>query len=234
MCSTRPNTKRHLYSAPGSIFIIPVFIATVNHRTRELQRKAVVREEVLGHGLRPIPAPELRVLANRVYEIGSPNSPKSAREELVDERVERAFSLRVAGCEAFFYERCYGSFVYEDEGYNPIRAYLVLGPGALHLLAVSKGVFGEPADPVDFPEDALFSKKFWVEGRDKESVRRLLGPELRSFLLTHGKDSAFRAGPQGVALVKHGELTVMEASELAAILKALAPAFEAAARRLRW
>lgn len=231
------------------IIIIPIAFATIVRgivsRSRERRREAVVRQTVLQHGLRPIPDHEIPPLAKKIMW---PYRLADAREELVNEKVERAFSLRVGGREAIFSEWSYGiisSYVFAHGGGHVYqRAYLVLCPGIPDMLIVPKGAWDEPANSVDFPEDASFSKTFWVEGRDKEAVRRFLGPEMRGFLLLHGPGSTlqtilhwtgmtFQAGPEGAALVRNGRTPTTELSQMATILESLAVATEAGARRVK-
>ena len=157
------------------------------------------------------------------------------------EKAGPVLSFRVGGRDAFLYEWVYQTLTSEGRDTLEQVAYIVLGPGAPYLRTTPKRFFGEPSNPIEFPEDPAFSNAFWVDGPDKAAIRRYLGLELRQFLLSLGKGRRFHAGPEGVALVRGTHLTghhqaggrasTAEVDEARTILKRLAALAEAAARR---
>ena len=174
-----------------------------------------------------LPTPDLSSVTNRVCTLLQP---------LGLDRPEVAFSFSGGGREAFLYEwrATYGGWA-RDEYWH---GHVILGPRAPSFRVLPKAFLGMPAHPIDFAEDRRFSKAFWVEGAETSATRLYLGPELRRFLITQGRDWGFRAGPEGVAPVQHigkvetrQRLPVPEASVTAASFERLATVTEAAGRR---
>ncbi|MBI2458847.1 MAG: hypothetical protein HYV46_22295 [candidate division NC10 bacterium] len=211
---------------PLAAAILLMGLWMVSYERRQRRRTADLAQAMQRQGFQPVP--DAVQTLRRVQPLLHPLDYLSENE-----KGGSAFSWNVGGRDAFFLEWSYdspgglhGSSFQVDQ-----RAYVTLGPGAPYLRALPKVIFGKPASPIGIDEDRAFSRTFWVEGTDREAIRRYLGPELREFLVVRGNPWRFHAGPEGVALVCRGRASSAETSRIRATLERLATVTEAAARR---
>lgn len=211
---------------PLVVVIALMGIATVAYERRQRRHTTDLAQAMLRQGFQPVP--DVLPVIRRLQRLLQPLDYLAENE-----KGGSAFSRRVGGRDAYFIEWSYdspgghhGNSFQVDQ-----RAYVVLGPGAPYLRALPKVVFGKSASPIVISDDRAFSKTFWVEGTDREAIRRYLGPEVRRFLLAQGNPWRFHAGPEGVALMCRGRAPRRESARIRATLERLATLTEAAARR---
>jgi hypothetical protein len=211
---------------PLAAVILLLGLWTVAYERRRRRHTADLTQALLRQGFRPL-ANYLPVL-RRLQPLLHPLDYLSENEQSGS-----AFSCGVGSRDALFLAWAYdspgghhGSSFQVDQ-----RAYILLGPGAPHLRALPKVIFGKSASPIHMDDDPAFSRTFWVEGADREAIRRYLGPDLRRFLLARGAPWRFHAGPEGVALLCRGRTPSREAFRIRATLEQMAILTEAAARR---
>jgi hypothetical protein len=211
---------------PLAVVITLMGLWSVAYGRRQERHAADLAQAMLRQGFQSVP--DVLPVIRRLQRLLQPLDYLSENE-----KGGWAFSSRIGGCDAFFIEWSYdspgghhGSSFQVDQ-----RAYILLGQGAPYLRAFPKVIFGKSATPIEIGDDRAFSRTYWVEGTDREAVRRYLGLELRRFLLARGSPWRLHVGPEGVALLCRGRAPGREASRIRATLEQLATLTEAAARR---
>jgi len=177
-----------------TVLLLPVALYV---ERRERRYRAAVGQGRVRQGF--LPVPDVRSVFERVREL------LELSGEPVDDRSGLAFALHVGGRDGFYVDwACSVPSPGEGPSWLVVHAYIVLAPGPPRLHVGPKGVFGKPADRIDFPKDPRFSKAFWVQGQDEGACRRFLGPELRQFLLAMNAREpwALNVGPEGVVLLR--------------------------------